>query len=89
MDRANILLKIEKGDAQGIRALLQMLEEKLAAEGVLCCLTPEGIQVTLPDMILLNLQVQEMEQLGAGRSLDMELEWIDEDPPLGSRTLDE
>jgi hypothetical protein len=40
-------------------------------------------------MILLNLQVQEMEQLGAGRSLDMELEWIDEGPSLGSLTLDE
>jgi len=84
MDRATILLKAEKKETQGIWDLLRLLEKKLVQEGVLLCPTAEGIQVTLPDMVLLELKIHEVEQLGTGRSLEMELEWIDEDPSLGS-----
>ena len=89
MDRATVLLKVEKKAAQGIWGLLRLLEEKLVQEGVLLCPTAEGIQITLPDMILLELRIHEAEQLGSGRSLEMELEWIDGDPPLGSPRLSE
>jgi amphi-Trp domain-containing protein len=88
VDKVVGLLGGEKKDIESALALVRALEDKLAQDQILLRWSSEGIEVTIPELVVLELKLQEFEEDGTKRDLELELEWIDEDESLGPRTLD-
>jgi DNA-binding GntR family transcriptional regulator len=87
VDKVVGLLGGEKKDIESALALVRALD-KLAQDQILLRWSSEGIEVTIPELVVLELKLQEFEEDGTKRDLELELEWIDEDESLGRRTLD-
>jgi amphi-Trp domain-containing protein len=79
MDRVVVSLRGEKKDLEDTLALFRALQGQLAEDPLLPTSGVDEIQLTLPDLLTMELRLHEREADGRKRPLELEMEWIDGD----------